>query len=289
MPSQPPRPTTTGAPPRSSAFRDFVANHDERWLFVGVYIALAVVLSIVLSLFWLVAVAALHYCLEYLRQAQYHASRRDIATHALWEIKLDLALVLLALAMSLYMDVVLGVLGLQSAARAASVTRLARFAAWQRNIRAFILLADDVARVVQIGVSRYMRRTQPGARDNAADAVMMVARSDGSTTTMSGSADATDAMQRAAAGDRRASGDASGDATCDFRSDAPGGAAAGPAAAGRGQPRSWRDPWTRGDQATLALLAASLFLIVVAPLLTDHSWSGATVALLTELRPFPSR
>jgi hypothetical protein len=239
----------------------------------------------VLSLFWLVAVAALHYCLEYLRQAQYHASRRDIATHALWEIKLDLALVLLALAMSLYMDVVLGVLGLQSAARAASVTRLARFAAWQRNIRAFILLADDVARVVQIGVSRYMRRTQPGARDSAADAVMMVARSDGSTTTMSGSADATDAMQRAAAGDRRASGNAAGDVTGNATGDAPGNAAA----ADRGLPRSWRDPWTRGDRATLALLAASLFLIVVAPLLTDHSWSGATVALLTELRPFPSR
>jgi hypothetical protein len=235
------------------SLRDFIAHHDDRWLFVVVYITLAVVLSLALSLFWLVAVAALHFGLEYLRQAQYRTGRRDIVSHALWEIKLDIALVLLALALALYMDVMLGVLGLQSAARAAAATRVARFAAWERNLRAVVLLGDDVARVVQIGVSRALRR-----RADTPQPVVLLARRDGTQGATLGGVEVPVAAVR-------------------------------PAPAAAAAPRSWRDAWTTGDRFTVALLAASLMLIVTAPLVTDHTWTGATLALLAELHPFPLR
>jgi hypothetical protein len=244
----------------SESLRDFIAHHDDRWLFVAVYITLAVVLSIVLSLFWLVAVAALHFGLEYLRQAQHRQGRREIVSHALWEIKLDIALVLLALALSLYMNVVLGVLGLQSAARAAAATRVARFAAWERNVRAIILLSDDVARVIQIGVSRVLRRPQA---PNPAQ-VMVAARRDGGTGEVRASGGVEPARRERAVPVARPP-----------EPPAP--------------PRSWREAWTTGDRVTVALLAASLLLMVAAPAFTEHDWAGATQVLLSELHPFPGR
>jgi hypothetical protein len=223
---------------RSEPLQDFIANHDDRWLFVVLYIGLAVVLSMLLSLFWLVAVAGLHFGLEVLRQRSYREGMMDTATHAVWEIKLDVALVLLALAMSLYMDLFLGILGLQSATRAAAATRagarVARAAAWQRNLRAFVLLADDAFRVVQVGVTRLLRR-QPA----------VVAVASGSPVS-----------------------------------------AAGTTPTG---PGTWREGWSVGDRVTVALLAACALLIVSAPLLTDLTWSGATLTLLEQLRPFPAR
>lgn len=248
----------------NQSLRDFIRHHDERWLFVGIYITLAVVLSIVLSLFWLVAVAGLHFGLELMRQAQFRQDRRDVVTHAMWEIKLDVALVLLALAMALYMNVILGVLGLQSAARAAAATRVVRFTAWERNIRAVILLSDDLARVVQIGVSRLLRKPRPEA--TPAPAAVAVRR-DGR------------AVEVPLAAEGRAARD---------RPD--------PVEAAHPQqekpaevPASWRDPWSRGDRFTVALLAASVALVVVAPFLTEHTVLGATQALLAELHPFPTR
>jgi hypothetical protein len=248
----------------TDSLRDFIAHHDDRWLFVGVYITLAVVLSIVLSLFWLVAVAGLHFALEYLRQAQHRSGQAEIVSHALWEIKLDIALVLLALAMSLYMNVVMGVLGLQSAARAAAATRVTRAVAWERNVRAIILLSDDLARVVQIGVARVLRRPPPARPVPAAAAVTR----HGETAAAVGT------------GSRGYPEPAAPPAPT---------AAAAQATARAAAPPSWRDAWTRGDRLTIGLLVASLALMLLAPLLTDHSWAGATLTLLAELRPFPSR
>jgi hypothetical protein len=133
--------------------REWVRDHDEKWLFVVVYLGLAVGLSVFVSLFWLVAVAGLHFALELLRQAQLRAGRGDVLLHALWEIKLDVGLILLALALALYIDVILGVLGLQSAARVTTATRAgarasARAAAWEQKLRTFLLTVDEMARVV---------------------------------------------------------------------------------------------------------------------------------------------
>jgi hypothetical protein len=268
--------------------RDFVAHHDDRWLFVAVYITLAVVLSLALSLFWLVAVAALHFGLECLRQAQHRDGAGEVLSHAAWEIKLDIALVLLALAMALYMDVVLGVLGLQSAARATAASRaglrVARFAAWQRNVRAIILLGDDVARIIHVAVTRLLRRpARPAPQLSMARADAAVPPGTGGMTAAAAQPGIPAAARPAAAA--VPAGMAAGSAAASAAS----GSAGVPAISAAGVPRSWRDAWTRGDRFTLGLLAASLMLIVLAPFLTDHTVTGATFALMGELRPFPPR
>ena len=139
------------------SLRDWIRDHDEKWLFVGIYLGLAVVLSVFVSLFWLVLIAVLHFGLECIRQARYREGGKEVTLHALWEVKLDVALVLLALTLVLYIDVVLGVLGIQSAARAGAITRASvrlgsRAAAWERNIRTFLLTIDEVLRVGQAAV-----------------------------------------------------------------------------------------------------------------------------------------
>lgn len=138
-----------------AGIRNWILNHDESWLFIIGYIGLAVVLSIWISLFWLVAVVAVHFVFELLRQQQLRTSPAAVILETLWELKLDMALVLFALVISLYMEVVLGVVGLQSAARAGAATQAslrggARFAAWQRIIRGVLLSVDDAAQVVRV-------------------------------------------------------------------------------------------------------------------------------------------
>ncbi len=163
----------SAAVPRPASFRDWVREHDERWSFVVLYLGLAVGLSVFVSLFWLLVVAGLHFALECGRQAHYRGSTLEIGAHALWEIKLDVGLVLLALTLVLYIDVVLGLLGLQSAARAAAVTRAGarigtRAAAWERNIRTFLLTVDEMARVAYAAF--LFRKGGPGVARARADA-----------------------------------------------------------------------------------------------------------------------
>jgi hypothetical protein len=134
--------------------RDWIINHDDSWLFLALYIGLAVILSIWISLFWLVAVVGVHFAFEWVRQQTLRSGFGDILLEVLWELKLDIALVLFALALSLYMEVVLGVVGLRSAARMAPAAQAglrssARFAAWQRIIRGILLSVDDAAQVAR--------------------------------------------------------------------------------------------------------------------------------------------
>jgi hypothetical protein len=156
---------------QSVGLTEWVRNHDERWSFVVLYLGLAVGLSVFVSLFWLLVVGALHFVLEYGRQSHYRNGRLEVIGHALWEVKLDIGLVLLALTLVLYIDVVLGLLGLQSAARAAAVTRAGarigtRAAAWERNIRTFLLTVDEMAR---IGYAAWMIRKGGPAAQRAAE------------------------------------------------------------------------------------------------------------------------
>ena len=134
--------------PERGGLHAWIVTHDERVLFVVAYITLAVVLSLWISLFWLLVVVGVHVLFELVRQASCHCSMKRILLEALWEVKLDLALVLFALALALYMDMVLGVLGLQQAARLGTAARTARaggrFVVWQRVLRGVALSIDDV-------------------------------------------------------------------------------------------------------------------------------------------------
>jgi hypothetical protein len=143
---------------------DWIRNHDESWLFIACYVGLAVVLSVWISLFWLGVVVAGHFALELWRQKL--ISPRGYIRRALWEIKLDIALVGMALALAVYMDLLLGVVGAQSAARATAVAQKglkagSRFAAWERAIRGFLLSADDVAQVARAAAARAARGRSP--------------------------------------------------------------------------------------------------------------------------------
>lgn len=151
----------------------WVVEHDDRRLFIALYIGLAVVLSIWISLFWLLVIVGVHLLFELVRQA--YLQRRPLALvgHALWEIKLDVALVLLALVLALYMELVLGVLGLNGAARmggavARAGARGVRFAAWERTLRGILLSADDAVQVLRVLARR--GKQPPTAPDPAQDA-----------------------------------------------------------------------------------------------------------------------
>jgi len=155
---------------------DWIRDHDESWIFVVVYLGLAVGLSVFVSLFWLVVVAALHLGLELIRQSFYRDGAREVMLHALWEIKLDVGLILLALALVLYVEVVLGILGIQSASRAAAATRAgarigARAAAWERNLRTFLLTADEMARIGHAAFMLRRKKRATGADEEEAQVV----------------------------------------------------------------------------------------------------------------------
>ncbi|HRQ65619.1 MAG TPA: hypothetical protein PKZ76_12290 [Xanthomonadaceae bacterium] len=129
------------------AFLRWVAEHDERWLFTLLYVGLAVVLSLWISLFWLVAVVAAHGALEWwsLRQRGFNGPLLGPIT---WHLKLDIALILFALWLGVYMETLFGIAGLGSLARTGAHAG-ARFIAWQRVLRGILLTVDDAAQVAR--------------------------------------------------------------------------------------------------------------------------------------------
>jgi len=146
------------------SIRDWIIEHDDRWLFIILYVGLAVVLSVWISLFWLIVVVAGHFVLEWIRQSHLRPHGRGIFWEVLWELKLDIALVLFALALTLYMNVLLGVVGLRSATKLGAMSRAGtRFEAWERTLRGLLLSADDAAQVVRAVTIRAARRGRPAA------------------------------------------------------------------------------------------------------------------------------
>jgi hypothetical protein len=96
-----------------------------------------------------VAVVGLHGVLEWIRQ---RALGRGLAA-VLWEIKLDLSLVLLALALAAYMEVALGAAGLGGAARLGAQAAV-RATGWSRALRGVLLSLDDAAQVARMVAAR---------------------------------------------------------------------------------------------------------------------------------------
>ncbi|MFN3700989.1 MAG: hypothetical protein ACK4VI_05645 [Alphaproteobacteria bacterium] len=106
-------------------------------------------MSIIASLFWVVALMIAHFALELVRNSMLRTPMP--VAHSLWEIKLDFGLVLFALVIVLYADVVFAALGIGQAARAAQAVKGAqmatRFGVIQRSLRVFFLVLDDFAKV----------------------------------------------------------------------------------------------------------------------------------------------
>lgn len=131
------------------AIHQWILNHDDSWAFIISYITLAVVLSIWISLFWLVAVVAVHGLFEWIRQSDIDDEPLGVAARVAWELKLDIGLVAFALVLGVYMEFVLGVIGLGAAGRA-GVQTASRFAVWQNVLRGTLLSVDDAAQVVRM-------------------------------------------------------------------------------------------------------------------------------------------
>lgn len=158
---------SAAADPPATGLVRWVLNHDDSRLFAVLYIGLALVLSITLGLFWLVAVVALHGVLEILRQRRLHRWWPGVLSRVLWELKLDLGLILFAFVVTLYMDVVLGMAGVNAAVRAGARGG-ARLLAWQRGLRAALLSVDDAAQVVRMVAGRKKPPQQQSDHDAGA-------------------------------------------------------------------------------------------------------------------------
>jgi hypothetical protein len=201
----------------------WVADHDDSWVFMVLYVGLALVLSMWISMFWLVAVVGAHALLEW-----YALGRRGVREHrlgiVLWHLKLDVGLVLVALWLGLYLDTLFGLVGLGAAARAGAQTA-ARVIAWQRTIRGVLMTVDEGAHVVKAVATRGAKRKPVPGGTPAAEVV----------------------------------------------DDRP----------------PWQKPWTRSDKFAVAFTATWAVLILLAPVLTDHSVGSALATLAADLHPWP--
>ena len=131
-----------------AAASGWIHDHDDRWLWTVLYVGGAVVLSVFISLFWLVALVAIHGALEWVRQRRIDPNTAGVIARVAWELKLDIALVLFAFVVALYMDLLLGVAGLGGAARVGAQVA-SRGGAWARAIRGVLLSIDDAAQLVR--------------------------------------------------------------------------------------------------------------------------------------------
>lgn len=200
----------------------WIAAHDDSWLFIVLYVGLGLVLSMTISLFWLVAVVAAHAVLEW-----FALDGKGIRDHrlgrVLWHLKLDIGLVLVALWLGLYIEVLFGLAGLGAAARAGAQTA-ARAVAWQRAIRGVLMTADEAAHVVKAVATRNGGKRKPEPEAEGADHRI-----------------------------------------------------------------PWRRPWSRADKFALAFTTTWAVLILLTPLLTDHTVASTLGVLASDLHPWPAR
>lgn len=146
-----------------TAAAQWIREHDDRLSFVVLYISGAILLSIVLNLFWVMMLMLAHFVLEIVRG--YLLKVRQPFFHAVWEVKLDIGLVLFALVVALYAEHVLALLGLGQVARAGQAVRgleaAARFGVIERALRVVALTIDDFARLAQAAVKFGTRKNEP--------------------------------------------------------------------------------------------------------------------------------
>lgn len=144
----------------NNKLHQWIVDHDDHLSFTVVYIASAVLLSVFMNLFWVACLMLLHLALEIWRHKVLQ-TRYPLA-QAIWCVKLDIALVLFALVVALYSDMIFGVLGIGQAARAAravaGVEMLSRFTIIERMIKVFFLTVDDMGRITKLLIHSIRRK-----------------------------------------------------------------------------------------------------------------------------------
>lgn len=129
---------------------DWVRDHDDRWSFVVLYVGGAILLSIFTNLFWVAMLMAANFLLKVYRNRL--VGKPHPVLSSLWQIKLDLTLILFSLALSLYTGQMMAALGLSQAARAGQAVRgiqmATRFGLIERALKVFFMTVDDFARLI---------------------------------------------------------------------------------------------------------------------------------------------
>lgn len=156
-----------------NGFQKWVLDHDSSIVFNILYIGLAVVLSIWLGLFWLVMVVGVHAVIEFYRQYLISSRAGYALLEALWEVKLDIGLIVFAFWLDIYLDFIFGIAGLSAGARVVAQAggRVAqtgtRVAVWQRVIRGFFITLDDVGLALKALGKRKNKTHSKGSDENA--------------------------------------------------------------------------------------------------------------------------
>jgi hypothetical protein len=245
--------------------------HDDSKLFVFTYVGLAVILALWLGLFWLAAVVGVHFLIELVKQHHYDPRPLPVVTRSLWELKLDIGLVVCGLVIGLYIGIILGAAGIGAAARVGAQAA-ARVGLWQRALRGVLLTLDDVALVV--------KARAPGKRKAARAAVL----ADGSVAEVV-LEDTAEAEARAEPGGAVPS---DADAEPVLVAVEPPHPPPEPPEGGVALWGGWAATrWSRGDRVSIGFTVANVVLLVAAPLLTDYTVATAWAEVLNELRPFP--
>lgn len=241
-------------------FTQWVIHHDENKWFIILYIGLSLVLSIAISLFWLLFAVMVHFAFELIRQHYKQPDAGRVVMESLWETKLDLALVVFAWWLAVYLDFIFGVVGIGAAARAGAQTAsragrvggqalaaTSRAAAWSRIIRGILLSVDDVGNaakaIYQSRKARELDETSPVGEQTPAPH-NAEATSPGTTT----------------------------DASSDTDNTVP--------------PSSWSGRWVPVDYIGVILFGVSFVLIVLAPQLIGMSWEEILRVTAEEFRPW---
>ena len=135
-------------------------------------------MSIAVSLFWLLFAVLLHLALELIRQSARKHGVRHIVMESLWETKLDFALLVFALWLSVYLEFLFGVAGIGALARGGAqvssrtasagstiVKTGARFAAWEGVLRSVLLTLDDVGIAIKSIITKKKKKSDPDRTD----------------------------------------------------------------------------------------------------------------------------
>ncbi len=214
-----------------------------------------------ISLFWLLIAVLIHLLLEIISQKRQKSSWPGVLLESLWETKLDFALVVFALWLAVYLDFIFGVAGIGAAARtgahaAARTGNIAgraaqvpaRFAAWNRTIRAIMLSLDDVANAM-----RFLYQGRKNKVQKLPDSI----EAGNQATVQSPTPNAT--KKAAPVQENPESGKT-----------------------------SWNGKWKVIDYTGVLLFAVFMLLIIFAPVITGHSFTDILQIILKEFHPFPS-
>lgn len=125
----------------SPASDTWIHQHDNRWSFILPYTGLAIILSAFVSLFWLVVLILIHLGIEWLRF-------RSIP-RVLPQMHLDLALLVAAVAVEVYLGVLLGAAGVTQTAKGGARV-VARFPIWHRMLKVILIGADDLLNLCRL-------------------------------------------------------------------------------------------------------------------------------------------